>query len=165
MAQLIRINFISLVSILCFTAECQIKNVRCIEIVSDIEKQNFNRGDTIKIAIVNSSGRLIQYQMEVMMYYRQDWIYSPYYTRYFNRDLTYEQLMKSFNSKLPNVFSQDYKHSAMSLKPDEANTIKFPIEQSSFSDNLVRFRFRVITGSDDCKMIYSKAFYFKKLEW
>lgn len=165
MAQLTRISLISFLSMLCLTAECQIKKVQCLKIVSDIEKQNFNKGDTIKIVIANSSGRLLQYEMDIMMCYQQDWIYSPYYTRYFNRDLTYEQLIKIFNSQLPNVFSQDYKHNARWLKPDDADTVKFLVGQDSFSSNLVRFRFRIISGREGCEMIYSKAFYFQKLEW
>lgn len=104
--------------------------------------------------------------MDVMMYYQNDWIYSPYFTRYFNHDLTYKELIKAFNSEYPIVFSNEYKHTATFLGSKKTFEIYFLTDAGdNFSNNLIRFRFTIVNRSDDCKTIYSSPFYFKKTKW
>lgn len=145
-------------------SKAQSKDCSSLKILVNIEHKILNPNDTIKIVLQNRADSSIQYQMDVIMCHQSLWSYSPYYTRYFNHDLDYTQLNKIFKSKLPVTFSQDYKHPANSLNPLEIKVIYFVVDDGKSNRELIKFRFKVINEKEDCNMIYSNAFYFRKIK-
>ena len=102
--------------------------------------------------------------MDVMMFRNNQWSYSPYYTRYFNHDMSYAKMQNIFKSKLPIVFTKDYYHPTSILQPNEVGSIFFKVERMEPSKRLIKFRLHIINGKDKCDLIYSSPFYFVKIK-
>lgn len=165
MEALIKIKIICFIVLtLGFSSIGQQKNCSPLRILVNIEHETFSMNDTIKIVLQNTSDSSIQYHMDVMMCQKGSWSYSPYYTRYFNHDLSYTQLRNILNSKLPITFPPNYKHPASTINPSESKSLSFIIDEGESQKELIRFRFNVINGKEGCKMTYSNAFYFRKIK-
>ena len=161
MAVLIKINkqFITILVILsCLSVKSQDKV--CISLAENVCKKNFVIGDTIKFAVENILNDTIHYHLEVMMHDGNEWIYSPYYTKYFNCELSYLKMVKMFSSKLPITFSQDYKNQSKILLHHQIAKFYFVVEKQEKYKRLIKFRVNALEG---CKFIYSNSFYFAQI--
>lgn len=138
----------------------QITDCSLINVIKDVSKKNFSSHEEIQISFKNVSSNLIEYQLDVFMYNGKNWEYSPYYTRYFNHDLSEAEMKKLSKSKLPVVFSDTYYHPASHLKANEVAKISFKVKDRMVLKKLIRFRLHLLNGRDKCDIIFFKPFYF-----
>jgi len=160
MAVLINKHFITTLLILsCLSVKAQDKV--CIRLAENVYKKNFVTGDTIKFTVESIIKDTIHYHLEVLMHDGKEWIYSPYYTRYFNFELPYSKMVKMFSSKLPIIFSQDYKQQSKILLYHEIAKFYFVVEKQEKYRRLIRFRIHAL---EECSFIYSNSFYFARIK-
>lgn len=146
------------------SSDAQVRNCTPLKILKDVRNKSFKYNDTLHIAFQNTSVDTIEYQMDVMMLINGKWTYSPHYTRYFNRDLSYAKMKSIFNSKLPVTFSQDYYHPPGVLKPNEIGNFFFQVERTERSKTLIKLRLHVLNGMDKCALLCFAPFLLVKIK-
>ena len=143
------------------------KPKECLRIQDNTAKKKFVTGDTIHFSLENLGQDTLLYDLEVMMYSPslKEWIYSPFYTRYFNYELTYIKMCELFTTKLPVTFSQNYTSKSKVLLPTKIRMIEYIVKEDIGSKSLIRFRINASYGIlDECKIVNSKSFYFVRIE-
>lgn len=166
MAALSRINLIILILIFSLTVDGQDLK-RCIQLKQDVCKKQYTYGDTLKFSFVNIAGDTLNYDLEVMVYVRhtKSWEFSPFYTKYFNYELTYDKMQQMFSTTLPVTSNPNYMQDSKQLSPKEIAINHFVVKDSAKSKALIRFRVNANYGiMDDCKLVYSKPFYFVRIK-
>jgi hypothetical protein len=167
MAALTKIRIISVLINcvgLCIVTSAQSSDCDVIKIKKDILKTEFGPKDTIQFSFMNTGQNKIKYYLEAQMLANNEWFYSDYYTRYFNRKMSYKELERILKSKLPYVAPKNYSIPVRILQPKTTARISFVVNDTINLRRLIRFRLHFLKDTDICVFKSLSPFYFVRID-